>query len=435
MILQKSTIAVSSKNKKRIFEETKEEKPKEKVVVKKKISELPWKKSFEEPSLLPTQRKPMKVWKPKMFVSSMKNEPMKDNKVCLRNQEPQIQSDPEPMLKLKNLRNNIKSIMESQASRDEDLENILNYEESEEMQDYESKVREEYLVDDDDGSEESSETGVKRTDSFSSLMNIFSAMRRSTLSKSVSESRLNLMDQMKNKPPLQPSQIDIAEIPKNAFLKESYQQNASRTFVNDKSLREDFITMESSRSYEKRSSLNDAKSFTDISRARFNEDLDEEDLNQLSVNNKLARSMFEQSAPRYKFGGSLSNINNITDKTDDARDRKVMSRKTSAAKDKRSWVLEAVNKHFDIIVEEDDEDEENDSDSDDYCSSLALDDVDDVDDNNDDDDDQGMSSHMRGLVKSVIRDMREKDQSLTNKLVLDKLKRNLMLSTKNTSQV
>ena len=81
-------------------------------------------------------------------------------------------------------------------SNEDDLENILNYENSEEIKRYEVELREKYSEAYGEFSHDTAQslgTNLKKSDSFTSLVNILSTVRKSNLSASVSASRENLM--------------------------------------------------------------------------------------------------------------------------------------------------------------------------------------------------------------------------------------------------
>lgn len=68
--------------------------------------------------------------------------------------------------------------------------------------------------------------------------------------------------------------------------------------------------------------------------------------------------MFESSAPRYTFGGSGSNLN-VSKSKEDIRKGPV-TRPTARPKEERKWVVDTINKFFEVIVEENDEENEDD---------------------------------------------------------------------------
>ena len=115
-----------------------------------------------------------------------------------------------------------------QVDEDEDMEDILNYENSEEIKKYQKDLREKYMLDyesSDTSDEFTDKSSMKKCSSFSSLMNILSAMRKSRLSQSVSVCKLNLLNA--NIPLRTTIKDDINELPSNKDLKTSYEQNAT----------------------------------------------------------------------------------------------------------------------------------------------------------------------------------------------------------------
>ena len=79
---------------------------------------------------------------------------------------------------------------------EDDLEHILNYEDSQEIKQYEQELKikyEEAYVDGETAGGVIAGDSMKKSDSYGSLMNILRTMKKSNLSKSVSVSRLNFM--------------------------------------------------------------------------------------------------------------------------------------------------------------------------------------------------------------------------------------------------
>merc|ERR1711997_432985 len=72
--------------------------------------------------------------------------------------------------------------------------------------------------------------------------------------------------------------------------------------------------------------------------------------------------MFEASAPKYKFGGSSEKLDGSNEKTKqtDPNRRGPVIRPSQKASEEREWVVNAINKYFDVIVEEEEEEEEDD---------------------------------------------------------------------------
>merc|ERR1712210_322292 len=70
----------------------------------------------------------------------------------------------------------------------------------------------------------------------------------------------------------------------------------------------------------------------------------------------MGKAMFEQqTAPKYKFGGSGSNLS-LNSSKEEVSSRPVM-KKSAKPKEERKWVLDSINKYFDVIVEEEEEEE------------------------------------------------------------------------------
>ena len=90
---------------------------------------------------------------------------------------------------------------------------------------------------------------------------------------------------------------------------------------------------------------------------------------EVSVSNAMVKAMFESSAPRYKFGGSGSNLNVSSTSKEDLRRKGPVTRPSDKPKEERKWVVDTINKYFEVIVEENDEEEEDENEN--------LDDLDD----------------------------------------------------------
>ena len=156
-------------------------------------------------------------------------------------------------------------------------------------------------------------------------------------------------------------------------------------------------------------------SFSNISRSRVSEDLDDDTIATLKQSNKSAKAFFEASATKYKFGGSLA----------DLREDIPVTKKTNKVLDQRSWVLESINRHFDVIVEEN----ENDTDDDESYHSDSDSDSDDVDIYLDNEEENTgklkASSQMQNLLKSVVSQITSKDRNLDGNVLLNNLRRKL----------
>ena len=101
-----------------------------------------------------------------------------------------------------------------------------------------------------------------------------------------------------------------------------------------------------------------------------------------------------------------------------------MKKKSKTIVDDRTWVLESINKHFDVIMEENEEESQDEesyySDSDDSCA-FDLEESEEVSS-------EGTlksSLQMQSLLRSVVSQITTKDQSLDENSVLNNLKRQL----------
>jgi hypothetical protein len=70
----------------------------------------------------------------------------------------------------------------------------------------------------------------------------------------------------------------------------------------------------------------------------------------LRANNAAVKAMFEAKAPKYTFGRSMSDVGAASDRRRPSGGGPVM-RQSARAKENRMWVLSAINKHFNVIVE------------------------------------------------------------------------------------
>lgn len=153
--------------------------------------------------------------------------------------------------------------------------------------------------------------------------------------------------------------------------------------------------------------------------------------------------MFESNAPKYKFGGSGSNLS-LNSSQEELRQGPVRKPSTKP-KEERKWVMESINKYFDVIVEEEEEEEvdgEFSEDEDEYEDEIDNDEFDDVDIEDDTDvdnisnvnlpkgdDSQGgqfrSSNKMRGLLSNVVSNLSRSVGNLASRQIVDSLKRNL----------
>ena len=95
---------------------------------------------------------------------------------------------------------------------DSDIEDILNYEDTSDMVEYEAQLREQYsYIDLDSSRENSPEPKMKKTGSFSSLLNILKTMRKTQTSKTFSSSKAKVND-FSDSANLQRSCVDLSDI-------------------------------------------------------------------------------------------------------------------------------------------------------------------------------------------------------------------------------
>ena len=156
-----------------------------------------------------------------------------------------------------------------------------------------------------------------------------------------------------------------------------------------------------------------SSSCTDLSYNRVANELDDQSLADLERNNANVRSMFESLGPKYKFGGSHANLRSTS--LENRTNKPVASKPKQV--DNRSWVLKSINKHFDVIVE-DEEDYEYDSSSEeneDETSEIEQDNF----------VGKQSSEHMKDLLRSVVSHLHDSDGPVANKQIIDNLKKNL----------
>ena len=115
--------------------------------------------------------------------------------------------------------------------------------------------------------------------------------------------------------------------------------------------------------------LREARSKTGLSRishgynrsgpsaARSSSDLDEDTLREVRANNAAVKAMFESAGPKYRFGGSGGGTMSSRSEADLRPSRK---RPSLRPREERRWVLDSINKHFDVIVEEGNDDDDDD---------------------------------------------------------------------------
>ena len=153
----------------------------------------------------------------------------------------------------------------------------------------------------------------------------------------------------------------------------------------------------------------------------------------------MVKAMFESNAPKYKFGGSGSNLS-LNSSREDVR-KSSASKASCKPKEERKWVLDSINKYFDVIVEEEDEEEENysdDDDNDDYDDDDEESDEESDDENNvsfgninekEQDEEKAQtfksSSRMRGMLSSVVGNLSRSVSNLAGTQIVSSLKKNL----------
>ena len=157
---------------------------------------------------------------------------------------------------------------------------------------------------------------------------------------------------------------------------------------------------------------------SDVSQPRSAvDDLDEEVMTNVRQSNKNVKSFFEASAPKYKFGGSMTNISNSTAEVKEGKAPQIVT----TSSDSRSWVLSSINKHFDVIVE--DEEYGSLSEDSDYEPSEDDDSLSEEEDNAEQP--LKVSDHMRNIFKSVVCQITEREERLNNEDILSNLKHKL----------
>ena len=185
-------------------------------------------------------------------------------------------------------------------------------------------------------------------------------------------------------------------------------------------------------------------------------DLDEETMAEVSVSNRMVKAMFESAAPKYKFGGSGSNLNVSSTSKEDLRRKGPVTRPSDKPKEERKWVVDTINKYFEVIVEENDDEEEEENDDfddldDDLDSSSEYSEYSEYSDDNDDTkatttaaDDTNTaatgqyksSTRIRGLLGSVASKFTKSVGNLANGAhLVNNLKKNLgsQISLRNSS--
>ena len=156
-------------------------------------------------------------------------------------------------------------------------------------------------------------------------------------------------------------------------------------------------------------------------------DLDEDTLKDVSQSNKAIKAMFESAAPKYKFGGSGSNLSikgskeNIQTQSD--------KKQLVSPKDERKWVLDSINKYFDVIVEENEGSSEG-CDSESTSSTSECSEEETSNDSDDEQEEEGVpqfqsTAKIRGMFSTVVSNLSKSVNNLAQTDLVSNLKRNL----------
>ena len=180
--------------------------------------------------------------------------------------------------------------------------------------------------------------------------------------------------------------------------------------------------------------LRRANSCSGVSGERVLDELDTDTMAEVSVTQKMVKAMFEQqTAPKYKFGGSGSNLS-LNGSKEEVSSRPVM-KKSAKPKEERKWVLDSINKYFDVIVEEEEEGEDEPMSEDD--SDYEYSDDDDESEYEYSEEDEEVeeatpaepgfqsTSKMRGLLSSVVANISGSRGNLGRQEILSSMKQNL----------
>ena len=135
------------------------------------------------------------------------------------------------------------------------------------------------------------------------------------------------------------------------------------------------------------------------------------------------------SAPIVQFLHLWVNANNQITHQSETSERKYQQNRKAHGGEERSWVLESINKHFDVIVEDDEDGFSSESEDSEDDESLSL--------SNDEDKEQSfrVSDQMRNIFKSVVCQITEKDETFNNADILSNLKHKLETYTSSSLQV
>lgn len=160
-----------------------------------------------------------------------------------------------------------------------------------------------------------------------------------------------------------------------------------------------------------------------IAGERLEADLDEDTLRDLSVSNRMVKAMFESSAPKYRFGGSGSNLSLASSK-EELRQGPVR-RPAPKPTEERKWVMESINKFFDVIVEEEDDEDGEDGSEDEYEDDEEEEEEMEEEEEEEEETKFKSSAKMRGLLSSVVTKLSGSVGNLAGTNLVHSLKRNL----------
>ncbi len=162
-----------------------------------------------------------------------------------------------------------------------------------------------------------------------------------------------------------------------------------------------------------------------ISKEKIVNDLDEDTLRDVHVSNSMIKAMFESAAPKYKFGGSGSNLSVNSSKEDVSRGP--VRRPSSKPKEDRKWVLDSINKYFDVIVEESESSGSECCESQSICSLSEESDDDESASLSDDEPEPNYQStaKIRGLFSTVVSGLSKSMGNLAKTELVNNLKKNL----------
>ena len=199
--------------------------------VQKKILESPWSQiQYLDNSKDVSQEKEIKYWKPKAVPA----EPLRMRLTGFQQPQTRKSINSPDILNEKNEEPSqqitFKSYEVKDDNNEDDFEDILNYEDSPEIKAYEKELRARYELEYNKGScDELSDnkSSMKSSNSFSSLMNILTTMRKTRLTRSVSACKLNLLRSSEAPNPKKFLNDDFEEILTNEERKANYERATS----------------------------------------------------------------------------------------------------------------------------------------------------------------------------------------------------------------